>query len=129
MNRPIVLKPACIKTLSAVEALPNSSNQHEFNGVAQLKDIFGDNRLSRSAEFSIRGLPISETVNVTWYDAREAHASRTEYRLYFQTNKVMKLANEGDNILIGFEKNKLHIILILKTSTGFQSGPSTWGTV
>lgn len=129
MNRPISLKPACIKTLSAVEALLKNSNQHEFNGVAQLKGIFGNDRLSRSAKFSIRGSSISETGNVTWYDAREAHPSRTEYRLYFQTNEVMKLAKEGDSILIGFEGHTLHIILIPKTSADFKAGPSTWKSV
>lgn len=38
------LSPACIKSLSAVEAVPKRSNQHEFNGVAQLKDILGNEK-------------------------------------------------------------------------------------
>lgn len=54
-NRPIVLNPACIKTLSAVEARPERSNQHEFNGVAALKDVLGTNRSELNVHFSVRG--------------------------------------------------------------------------
>ncbi|GLX80606.1 hypothetical protein theurythT_00580 [Thalassotalea eurytherma] len=49
------LSPACIKTLFAVEAEPNRSNQHELNGVAQLKTILGLPRRPFNARFSIRG--------------------------------------------------------------------------
>lgn len=101
-NTPLVLKQACLKTLSAVEARPERSNQHEFNGVIALKNIFGLNKFEKMANFSVRGEPISNLANVTWYDARESHSTRTEYRLYFQTNKVMERASEGDNILIGY---------------------------
>jgi hypothetical protein len=40
--QPVVFRCSCIKTLSAVEANPARSNQHEFNGVTQLKSIFGE---------------------------------------------------------------------------------------
>ena len=50
----VILKPACIKTLSAVEARPERSNQHEFNGVQQLKEIFGLYEFERTAIFSVR---------------------------------------------------------------------------
>lgn len=40
-NKAILLEPVCLKTLSAVEAHPDVSNEHEFNGVVQLKAIFG----------------------------------------------------------------------------------------
>ncbi len=112
-TRPVVLKPACIKTLVAVEAHPERSNQHEFNGVAELKNVFGSGRVEFLATFSIRGSNVADTANVTWYDSREGHPTRTEYRLYFQNNAVMDQAKEGDNILIGFDSgNTLHCILI-----------------
>ncbi|WP_200877413.1 hypothetical protein [Methylobacter tundripaludum] len=101
-NTPLVLRQACLKTLSAVEARPERSNQHEFNGVIALKNIFGRDKFEKMATFSVRGEPISDRANVTWYDAREGHPTRTEHRLYFQTNKVMERASEGDNILIGY---------------------------
>lgn len=112
-SSPVVLKPACIKTLSAVEAHPNRSNQHEFNGVAELKQIFGLTGFSQLAKFSIRGMDISAEAIVTWYDARASHPTRSEHRLYFQTNLIMNEAHEGANVIIGFDSlQKLHIVLI-----------------
>lgn len=126
-SSPLLLKPACIKTLSAVEAHPERSNQHEFNGVVELKQIFGLAGFSRPAKFSIRGTSISIDADVTWYDARSSHPTRTEHRLYFQTNTVMSHANEGDNILIGFDKsNSIHIVLIPRGATGYNPGISGW---
>lgn len=126
-NRPVVLTQACIKTLSAVEARPERSNQHEFNGVRQLKNMFGLNGFERVAQFSIRGTDIVEWANVTWYDAREAHLTRTEHRLYFQTNRVMRTAQEGDNILIGFDNaGVLNLILIPRGTEGFRENVNAW---
>lgn len=115
----VILKPACIKTLVAVEARPERSNQHEFNGVAALKDLFGQNRAEFEAVFSVRGEDGSYRAGVTWYDSRESHATRSEHRLYFQGNPVMQRAQEGDNILIGFVRDQLHCILIPNDPTRY----------
>jgi hypothetical protein len=124
---PLVLKPACIKTLSAVEAHPSRSNQHEFNGVVELKQIFGLAGFTRSANFSVRGTNITTVADVTWYDARAAHPTRSEHRLYFQTNTVMNNAYEGANIIVGFEKSgNLHIILIPNGAPGHRPSISGW---
>ncbi len=55
--QPVIFRCSCIKTLSAVEANPARSHQHEFNGVTQLKSIFGPNRIELMAQFSLRGEP------------------------------------------------------------------------
>jgi len=118
--KPINFKSSCIKTLSAVEAEPNKSNQHEFNGVVQLKNIFGEERFTVNASFSIRGRSETYVSGLTWYDAREAHATRSEYRLYFQSNPVMAQATAGDNIVIGFDRNgSIHCELIRQDSDGY----------
>lgn len=123
---PIALNPACIKTLSVVEVNTNRSNQHEFNGVAQLKAIFGTARQERiPAVFSIRGTSVSEDAWVTWYDAREEHPTRSEHRLYFPHNAVMAQARAGDNILIGYDRTRcLHCILIRSGAVGHTPVPS-----
>ena len=84
------------KTLSAVEARPERSNQHEFNGVSQLKAMLGLASRSLTGEFSLLGSDLTAKAEVTWYDARIAHETRTEHRLYFPTNVVMNHAKEGD---------------------------------
>ncbi|MBB1312010.1 type II restriction endonuclease [Aliivibrio fischeri] len=103
MKGALNLSPSCVKTLSAVEALPNRSNQHELNGVIQLKDILGTAKQSFTARFSIRGQDGYIESGVTWYDARVNHATRSEYRLYFQTNEVMNLAKENSTLVLGVD--------------------------
>ena len=110
---PDFLEATCLKKLSAVEADLETSNQHELNGVARHKKLLGTERKNVLATFSIVGekSPIVDA-EVTWYDARESHATRTEFRLYFQTNDVMSAAKPGDTLLIGHDKlGKLHCIL------------------
>jgi hypothetical protein len=88
------------KTLSAVEASPLASNQHELNGVSQFKKIFGLNEFRCTAEFRYANGAIAAHAGITWYDSRDAHPTRSEYRLYFQTNAVMDAAKEGDRVTI-----------------------------
>lgn len=112
-NSPIELKASVLKTLSAVEADPDSSNQHELNGIAGLKKIFGTAKFTSEAFFSVRGQNINCVTEVTWYEARESHATRSEYRLYFKTNPVMNLAVAGNSLLIGLDAaEKINIILL-----------------
>ncbi|AUQ41081.1 Uncharacterised protein [Yersinia ruckeri] len=126
-NSPIIFQSSCIKTLSAVEARPERSNQHEFNGVRELKYLLGTDGFSCNATFSVRGEGIRSTACVTWYDAREAHPTRSEYRLYFYSNPVMELAEEGDNIVIGFDTARmLHIVLIKRGTASFLEIGEGW---
>lgn len=93
-----------VKRLSAVEADTSRSNQHEFNGTAALKRIFGDDdRIRIPARFLWLGDEqegIAEQGFLSWYDARRAHPIRSEYRLYFPTTAVSGLAQEGDTLFI-----------------------------
>lgn len=115
MNNAVLLDPACLKTLSLVECTPSASNQHEFNGVAQLKAFLGVERKTLQSVFSIRGTSMRQVVNVTWYDARENDASRSaEFRLYFQTNAVMSSATQGDNVMIGLDQGGVLNFILLK---------------
>jgi len=126
----LLLKPACLKTLSAVEARPERSNQHEFNGVMQLKNILGKDKFEKTAFFQVRGSSISVKANVTWYDAREDHPTRSEFRLYFQSNIVMERAREGDNILIGFDSSgRLHFVLIPSGTDDYRPNVTNWESV
>jgi hypothetical protein len=95
-----VVASAAVKRLVAVEALPSASNQHEFNGVKLLKDLFGDQRQKFPATFVYLGSDEQDVVRasgfVTWYDARENHPARSEYRLYFPTTAASERLNAGD---------------------------------
>lgn len=126
-SSPRIFKSSCIKTLSAVEVRPERSNQHELNGVQELKHVFGISRFSDDAIFSLRGGNITATAGVTWYDAREAHPTRTEHRFYFKSNPVMDLAEEGDDIVVGFDQmDMLHFVLIKRGTAGHTGTVKNW---
>ena len=74
------------KRLSGVEVDSLKSNQHEFNGVASMKELFGTERKKLTTRFLFlddENPPISEDGHMTWYDARANNPNRSEYRLFF----------------------------------------------
>lgn len=103
------------KRLSAVEANLAKSNQHEFNGVAAMKEIFGTERQKFPTRFLFlddENPPISEEGFLTWYDAREKHPTRSEYRLFFPTTAVSQAASAGDVLFIGLRPDKSVLVVI-----------------
>jgi len=92
------------KRLSAVEAEPTRSNQHELNGVAALRQLLGDARRKLDTTFLYLNddtpEPLVAEGTLTWYDAREKHKTRSEYRLYFPDNDVMRLARAGSTLIL-----------------------------
>ena len=113
------------KRLSAVEANPTRSNQHEFNGVDQLKKILGTDRNSFSAKFIYLGEHEAETIFdtgfVTWYDARKSHPTRSEYRLYYPSTSVSEAAVEEDLLVIGKLPDGSVLVIIVRAGTTFES--------
>lgn len=93
-----------VKRLSEVEVSPKKSNQHEFNGSSALKRIFGENKRT----FSTTYIFISDedeknlvaTGVSTWYDSRVDHPTRSEFRLYYSSNDVIKSAVAGDLMIV-----------------------------
>ncbi len=98
-------KAVAVKRLSSVEADDVISNQHEYNGVTLLKEMFGtDNqKLSIRTHFlyvTDEDESIEASGELTWYDARFNHPTRTEWRLYYPTNDVTAAASAGDSLFI-----------------------------
>src|SRR5665811_66575 len=95
------------KRLSEVEANPFKSNQHEFNGVNELRSILGVPPAEQ--RFPTRFIyltdaddePIIEDAFLTWYDSRRRHPTRTEWRLYFPKTTVSDVAAASDILVIG----------------------------
>ena len=107
-----------IKTLSAVEADVTRSHQHEFNGVTGLMGILGQVRREFPARFLyLRDddeAPVTADGFLTWYDAREAHPTRSEYRLYFKSSSVSKCALAGDLLVIGRRPNDSLLVVVVE---------------
>jgi EcoRII C terminal len=95
-----------MKTLSAVEADPSRSHQHELNGAQPLMRLFGEAKGKQRFDALFIYLsdsddePVVADGSLTWYDARARHPSRTEHRAYFPTNEVSRIAAEGDLLVV-----------------------------
>jgi len=113
------------KRLSDVEVVPGTSNQHEFNGISDFRNIFGDDRINFQGHFIYliddEEAILEDTGSLTWYDARENHETRTEYRLYYSSNIVIDAAEPGDLAIIGkTDQGKLVVVVASEGSTSEQ---------
>ncbi|CDX38520.1 putative Type II restriction endonuclease [Mesorhizobium plurifarium] len=114
-----------VKRLAAVDANPESSNQHEVTGSEPLLRILGDqdrkfprggtdNRLF--ATFIWLGAEqeaLSEEGFLSWYDSRRNQPKRSaEWRLYYQGNAVTELMKPGDVLFLA-RKPDGHILFIV----------------
>lgn len=106
------------KRLSAVEADLFRSNQHEFNGVEMLKQLFG--QAQGKQKFSAKFVyltdhddePVVADGFLTWYDAREKHPVRSEHRLYFPTTAVSQCAAAGDLLVLGRRPDGTVLVIV-----------------
>lgn len=111
------------KRLSAVEADAFRSNQHEFNGTSDFKKILGKEKKSFNTTFMYLSdndetRLVKSTGILTWYDSRERHPTRSEFRLYYQTNPSLSLARENDFlVLCKIDCNNLVVLVARKGST------------
>jgi len=107
-----------MKTLSAVEADPSRSHQHELNGAQPLMRLFGEATGKHRYETLFiylsdsDGEPVVEKGSLTWYDARAKHHTRTEHRAYFPTNEVSRLAAEGDLLVVAKRPDNSLLVVI-----------------
>ena len=112
-----------LKTLSSVEADLVHSHQHEFNGVEGLKKLFGQAHGKQKFEAKFIYLtdhddePVISEGFLTWYDAREAHPTRSEHRLYFPTTEVSTCAAEGDLLVIGRRQDGTVLVVVAEAET------------
>ena len=112
-------KAVAVKWLSAVEADAGVSNQHEYNGVSFLKKMFGtDNQKiflpTHFLYLSDEEDTIEADGELTWYDARFNHPTRTEWRLYYPSNDVTVSAQEGDSLFICMKDDNSVLEIIAK---------------
>lgn len=120
-------KGVAVKRLSAVEAHPEKSHQHEFNGVGSLAQVLGSAIPKQKFGATFFYLndddpePIEDDGFVTWYDARENHPKRSEKRLYFPTTTVSQNANEGDLLLIAKKPDDTVLVIIAEAGSTIEN--------
>lgn len=118
-------KGVAMKQLRTVEVDPRSSNQHELNGVGMLKKMLGVERINDypvcfiwlGGENEIHSVDST----VTWYDAREQHPTRSEYRLYFKKNEVMELAQTNDLLIAAMTPDEQLYMIVAPSGSTYES--------
>jgi hypothetical protein len=114
-----------VKRLSAVEADPKRSHQHEFQGGHIRKLMGDDDRLKFPARFiwlSDEQEGISEDSVVSWYDSRRKQPHRSaEYRLYYYENGITALMSEGDTFFLAMRPDGSALIIITPKDSTIQS--------
>lgn len=104
-----------LKRISQVECEETRSHQHELNGVKEMRKLFGTTKKIYPTRF-IRLEDDEEKSGefygeMTWYDAREAHPTRTEYRFYYQKNVAIERASPEDVLGIILKKDG-HVLFV-----------------
>jgi hypothetical protein len=121
------VEAAAAKYLSAVDALPDVSNQHEIGGLVRVgfKRYLGEPGRGDKSVFNARLVYVSDDEEaptvcddaVTWYGATRRDLDRAlEYRLYYKSNSVTAMLNEGDFLLVA--KLKDGSLLLVFTPAG-----------
>ncbi|WP_144821056.1 type II restriction endonuclease [Marinobacter piscensis] len=121
-----IFEGAAAKYLSAVDADPARSNQHEIGGLPSVgfKGYLGTPGKSDRSHFPGTMAYLTDEKNtefcrdeVTWYDARWKNPKRSpEYRLYYKSNPVTELIQPTDFFLVA--KKRDGSLLLLFTPAG-----------
>ena len=112
-------KGIAAKRLSAVEVDPQSSNQHEFQGIQKLKEFLGSS--DRKIPSTIIYLSedeesrVAEEVELTWYDARRNQEHRSsEYRLYYKAkSRPIEEASNGDTLIYAYRNDGSLLLIVI----------------
>jgi len=98
------------KELAQVDLPGRGSNQHEIDGVKPLRDFFDHGVVRQDILwfYFTDDETLFEEGNITFYDARANHPTRTEWRLYY-TGDFLANAQPGDKLVLARTKaNKLY---------------------
>lgn len=114
---------AGVKRLTAVDAEPGKSNQHEIGTTRDMRQQFLGELQHQRFEviyvwlgedqdgFSVEG-------NATHYDARERKPRAAEWRLYYPSNPVTEAMRERDTLFLAMTNDRLlYFIVVPQGST------------
>jgi hypothetical protein len=121
LNLSNLFSKVAIKTLAKVDLPMRGSNQHEINGVQDLRDFFQIGERTQISNvkwyYFADGEEISTSIgNMTFYDAREGHITRTEWRLYYDAAgaTILEFAVPDDVLILAKTANDEVISLVFK---------------
>lgn len=134
MNLSAVFSAVAHKKLVIVDLPNQSSNQHELNGTASLREVFGTSTISRGRlkwrYFADDQPPESDEAEFTFYDARAKSSDRTgrsEWRFYYYGNFLSR-AQVGDWLVIAITPSgETFGLLFQKDSAWHRAGAILFG--
>lgn len=114
---------AAEKYLTAVDAEPRKSNQHEIGGLkkAGIADLIGYPHNGGKYHLPVTMVylesdghePIICEDKMSWYDTRYYQAHRSpEFRLYYRSNVVTERMREGDFFLIALARDNSLLVIV-----------------
>ncbi|MDE2756668.1 MAG: type II restriction endonuclease, partial [Acidobacteriota bacterium] len=112
-----------MKRLTAVDAEPRRSNQHEIGTTKAMRKQFLGEGGKRTFEATYIWLeddrePLIEESSATYYDARERKPRPAEWRLYYPSNSVTVAMSEGDSLFLAMDSSgRLYFLAVQQGST------------
>ena len=123
MNLANVFASVAFKTLVSVDLPHLGSNQHELNGSTALRQFFGTSaRTTGEIRWSFLAdeqETRSDLSTFTFYDAREDHPHRTEWRMYYRGD-FLAHAETGDVLIFARVTNRKDTVYGLVFQQGSQ---------
>ena len=122
-----------IKRLAEVEVGRGASNQHEFNGVAALRELLGapaDEQHFEDVEWVLLrddGDHTRERHSLTWYDSRLSDPSRSEWRLYYGDGTTSAEAGDLFALIRRESDGRLAVVVAPSGSTWEQQVRTIFG--
>jgi EcoRII C terminal len=128
-----VLSGAAYKKLALVDLPGRGSRQHEINGVQALREFFKtESRIEGTIVwhyFAEDNDAVEDVGTFTFYDARQHHRTRTEWRMYY-VGDFLFLAQEEDVLLLVRTKSfhsSLHGLVFQKNSSWLRCAEQLFG--
>lgn len=118
-----------MKRLSAVDAEPARSHQHEVGTTPAMRRFLREEKREFAATFiwlNTEQESFSEPGTLTLYDSREKQAHRSpEWRLYYSSNAVTETMQEGDTLFVAKRTNG-SLFFIVTPQSGFMGDQLSW---
>ncbi len=111
-----------VKRLTLVETKTEKSNQHEFQGIRQLRDLFGeqDRRDIRTTFIWMNREQeaMSDLGFVSWSNVRKGKPRSPEFHLYYNNNSITETMKEGDYAFIALKPDNEVVVIVVPADSG-----------
>lgn len=113
-----------VKILSAVDAEPKSSNQHEIGTTVPMRKFLGNEKTTFDVTYvwlNDEQETITDQGWATHYDCREEKPRPAEYRFYYPTNAVTEVMTAGDTLFLAIRPDKTILFIVVPPDSTIQS--------